>query len=334
MGQYYEVSHNDILSPVDEGLYEYRSNSYEPSTDTSVNTSKTYYEYDDYDSEDDPEEEPVYEAYDIEADDSPVDLELYELVDGNYVLTEDEEPSGGKTYYEVFYPYYTDEFLDETEQYYPFDEEEDELTNPVAQGLYEYVDGMYILSEDTVPDEEKVYYVDSDSEYEYVDDLEIEDDTAEMSLDDIIDENDFPTFEETDSYTTEGNFVYAFTEYITDPSAEGFYEIQNGAYVLTTDTEVIRRKIYYKQYIYSDYYVADMTGVEDPSASLIYYYELVNGSYALTEDTEVDAQKTYYRSRQDDKYPFVPDPTVNFDPMEDDEVPYGEGDEPEDDEEP
>ena len=335
MGYYSEVSHNDIVSPVDEGLYEYNAGSYNLSMDTEVVNSKTYYEYDDYDSEDDPDDEVIYEVYSIEPDDSPIDLELYELKPGgNYVLTEDEEPVSGKTYYEIFYPYYTDDFLDETDQYYPFDEEEDGLTNPVEQGLYEYVDGLYILSEDTVPNPEKVYYVDGDSEYEYLDELDIDNETADLLLDDLIDESEFPTFEETDSYTTEGNFVYAFTEYINDPSAEGLYEIQNGSYVLTSDTEVIRRKIYYKQYIYSDYYVADMTGVEDPSAELIYYYELINGSYVLTEDTSVDAQKTYYRSREDDKYPFVPDPTLNFDVVEDDEIPYDEDDEPEEDEEP
>lgn len=293
---YYPVDPIDIESPVAEDLYELDDGDYVPSEDVYPDPEKTYYMEDD-------EEEADYEEVDVEAGEE-LDEETYELIGEQYVLTADTVAQAGKTYYTYTGVAYQEPF-DVDSLYYVFSEY---VANPSLEGLYEKsLTGEYFLTSDTEYDEDKVYY------------KELE--PAEKPL---IDETPSSPYFPPSDLVTEGivepaqatvisslSMVYARTRHITDPNAAGLYEIVEGAYVLTADTELVKGKTYYEHYVYNDYYEADMTGIENPSFSLHKYYELVNNEYVPTSDTTVSALKAYYRSHSDDDNFYVPDPVIS-----------------------
>ncbi len=294
---YYPVDPIDIVSPADEDLYELDDGDYVPSEDVYPDPEKTYY------MEDDEEEEADYEELDVEIGEE-LDEDTYELIGEQYVLTADATAQAGKTYYAYTGIVYQEPF-DVDSLYYVFS---DYVENPSLEGLYEKsLAGEYFLTSDTEYDEDKIYY------------KELE--PAEKPL---IDETPSSPYFPPSDLVTEGivepaqatvisslSMVYARTRHVTDPSAAGFYEIVEGAYVLTADTELVKGKTYYEHYVYNDYYEADMTGIENPSFSLHKYYELVNNEYVPTSDTTVSALKAYYRSHSDDDNFYVPDPVTS-----------------------
>lgn len=297
---YYVVDPIDIESPVGEGLYELEGGAYVPSEDLYPDAEKTYY---DYEEDEEPEEEDDYEEIDVEPGE-PLGDGVYELFGGEYVPTEDTTAVSGKSYY-VYTVHEYEPPVDIDKLYYVFD---DPVADPSAAGLFERTeDGRYLPTEDTVYDADKVYYME----------------TGELVKEEIEDEDQTPYYPPSDividgvrdpeeaTIASGMNMVYAWTAHVSDPSAEGFYEIVDGAYVLTQDTELVKGKTYYEHYVYNDYYEADMTGVANPSFWIRKYYELVNGEYVVTSDTSVDPGKTYYRSHKDDDEFYVPDPVVS-----------------------
>lgn len=295
---YIVVDHADIRSPVEEGLYEYVNGSYVLSADEGIDADKTYYMLDD-----DVDDEPEYIEADVEVGDDVSGLYEYDG-ESEYFPTSDVVAQAGKTYYELYDT--TGQYVPDVEGnfYYPI---EAEVDNPVLENLYEFVDGEYVLTQDILYDDSKTYYRRLDPAM--TDTVEDLDEDPVYSLDDVV-----PTgvAEDTAEIPSSEDFIFAYTEFVTDPSAEGFYEIVNDAYVLTQDTEVIEGKDYYEFYHYSDYYEADMTHVSNPSLSLDNYYEIVGGSYVLTSDTAVVSGKTYYRSHTEDLYPFRADPITSL----------------------
>lgn len=294
---YYVVDIIDIESPVNEGLYELDGGVYVLSEDLYPDEDKTYY---DYDEDEEPEEEDEYEEIDVDPGD-PLEGDIYELSEGEYVLTEDEIAVSGKSYY-VYTVHQYEPPVDTDKLYYVFP---DFVADPSAEGLYERTeDGRYFLTSDTLYDEDKVYYME----------------TGDLVKEAVVDEEQTPYYPPSDiisdgvrdpeeaTIASGMNMVYAWTANVSDPSAKGFYEISNGAYVLTQDAELVKGKTYYEHYVYNDYYEADMTGIVNPSFSIYKYYELVNGEYAPTSDTTVNLNKTYYRSHEDDENFYVPDP--------------------------
>lgn len=297
---YYEVDFYDILSPVEEGLYEYdeEEDLYFPSEDEYPDPDKIYYGYE----EEEEEEFDEYEEVELDPGEELWD-DVYEFVNGEYVQTEDTVAIEGKTYYistvEVYDPPANVDDL-----YYIF---EDYVDSPFEEGLYERdSDGQYFLTEDEVYDEEKSYYKPIGNPEK--EEIAEEDPEPYYSPTDIASGGNYEPEEAT--IASGMNMVYARTRYVTDPSAEGFYEIVDGAYVLTDDTELVTGKTYYQHYVYNDYYEADMSGVTNPSFSIRKYYEVVAGKYVLTQDTEVVSGKTYYRSHSDDDNFYVPDPVI------------------------
>jgi len=320
---YVEISHDEIYSPVDEELYEYSGGSYVLSQDEEVVSSKTYYIDEDYDDlyEDDG---IYYSQVVLSPTDSPYDMNLFEFVDDEYISSEDESPVSGKTYYEQMYAGTTEEQYDDSYLYYPLDE--DEVTNPSSQGLYEVDDnGIYFPSSDSVADEDKTYYQYSpDVEEEpAVIDEEYEEESYEpsYSIEENADVSDMES-EPQPAGTDQEDYIYAYLTYVVDPHAEGLYELSNnGVMFLTEDTELEPGKVYYKHVVYSDFYQVDISGIENPSASLINYYNLVNGSYVKTQDTTVVSNKAYYRSISEQKHPYYPDPTRGVTPATFDDLP-------------
>lgn len=295
---YYVVDIIDIVSPVDEGLYEFEDDEYIPSEDVYPDPEKTYY---DYEEDEDEEELDEYEEADVEPGDE-LGEGFYELVGGEYVETSDAVALPGKAYYVYTLDVYEPPVDPDTFYYVA-----DEVGNPAEAGLYEKAgDGSYFLTEDIEYDDEKIYYAQAGSLVK--DDIEEAETAPYYSPADIAVDGVREVQEAT--IASGMNMVYAWTAYVDDPSSKGFYEIVDGAYVLTQDTELVKGKTYYEHFVYNDYYEADMAGVEDPSFSLHKYYELVNGAYALTADTEVNPQKTYYRSHIDDDNFYIPDPVM------------------------
>lgn len=312
MASYVEIDHRYISNPASEELYEKIGNNYALTSDTVVVSSKKYYLYDDYDEEDD------------EGDYIPVDVEVGDPVSGyyefdgeDYVLTDDAVAIAEKEYFEYFDGNSYVEPFDYDDLYYVADEE---LENPAESGLYEKNEnGLYVLSEDTERVFEKVYYLPVEAAEKTV--VEVETSNPVYNPADIV-----PTgvrdVEVAYSEANAVNFLYAYTQFVKDPSAEGFYEILDGSYVLTQDTELVYGKAYYQLAIYSDFYEANMSGVSNPALSLTRYYEVSGGQYVLTDDTQVVSGKTYYRSRTDDKTPYLHDPSVGQTPATYDDIPF------------
>lgn len=301
----------DIVSPVDEDLYEEVGSEYVLSSDEYPDPSKIYYMYDE-------EDEEEYGWFEVDVDPGDPVYGYYELEDGEYVLTEDIEAQAGKTYYDRYDPEGESLPYDEDDEYYAV---EDTIA-PFDEGLYEKTDdGTYILTEDLLPVDGKIYY--APIEEEDYEDIEEEEYAPVYSPDDVVSTGVFP-YSPPGSSTLSDNYLYAKMQFVEDPSSEGLYEKADGVYVLTQDTTVVPGKVYYEYLLYSDYYVADMSGVSNPSMSLITYYELSGGSYIKTTDTTVSAQKTYYRSRIEDRYRYLPDPSKGLTPATWDDIPYEE----------
>lgn len=310
--QYIVVDHKDIESPVEEGLYELVNSVYVLSTDTGVYADKTYYmAIPDYE-----EEDYGYADADVEVGSDATGLYEYDDSDDVYFATTDTVVQPDKSYFIVVDQRPFDIPDTESSQYYTV---EDEVENPSEEGLYEIIDGVYELTEDTSYIPEKEYYRKIAPQ---VVEEETEDDYDPLySVEDVV---PVGVKEETVAVDLPENFLFAWTETIENPQQEGLYEIVNGSYILTADTEVVEDKLYFEYYPYSDYYPADMTNVDNPSYSLVNYYEVLNGAYVLTEDTTVLSGKTYYRSHREDEYPFVPDPTIGQDSADYEDVPYEE----------
>lgn len=349
---YVIVDHGDILSPVEEGLYELVDGSYVLTEDGDVDAEKTYYMLD----EDEEEPESDYEIAEVSVGDDVAGLYEYDEPNDEYFPTTDTVAIDGKVYYEKFSQ--TNVPYDEDALYYLVSEP---VENPQQEGLYEKGESGYVLTEDNVFDSDKSYYLpveepEYEREYEVVevsvgDDVtglyEYDQTSDEYSITDDIfavqgktyydlvedDENAEPEFEfEDEDDITEDesepiapvesdDFLFAYMEFVENPNAEGFYEIVNGAYVLTQDAIVNPDKDYYEYYSYSDYYEADMTDVDSPADSLTTYYELSGSNYVPTEDVVVVPGKIYYRSHTEDEYPYVPDPMDGEEPAEWDDIP-------------
>lgn len=311
MAGYVEIDHDDISNPYEEGLYEKVGSNYVLTTDTVVAPAKTYYLYDDYDEADEGED---YIPVEVDVGDPVVGY--YEYVGEDYVLTTDTVAVSGKEYYEYFDGNSYENPSDYDSRYYIFNEV---VTNPSAAGLYEIdSDGIYVLTQDTEYDDEKNYYYPVGS----LDRVLVE---AEESAPVFDPANVVPTGvpDVPVAYSDPGasNFLYARTRFVENPQAEGLYEVVDGYYVLTQDTSLTRGKAYYKYKVYSDYYVADMTGVTNPAKSLTRYYEVSQGSYVPTQDTAVAVGKTYYRSRADDRTPYLNDPSQGQTPATYEDIP-------------
>ena len=358
--QYVIVEHEDIGSPVEEGLYELIDGSYVLSEDEEVYEDKTYYMVL---PDDDPEvTDYAYADAEVEVGEDASGLYEYDSVSDTYILTSDITVQAGKEYFVLVDQRPVNIPDDEGSRYYIVEEE---VENPFEAGLYEIVDDVYTLTEDTVYDAEKKYYrqivlegskyaeVDTETGdaveglYEYDSSsgsyILTEDITAQMGKHyfelvsdfDIAGEDEYDPLYSLEDVVPEGvkeepivalpeDFLFAWLEVVENPQLEGLYEVVNGAYVLTSDTEVVEGKTYFEYKPYSDYYAADMSEEDDPSYSLIRYYELLNGAYVLTQDTAVLPGKTYYRSHKDDEHPFVPDPMIGEELATYDDVPYEE----------
>lgn len=311
MASYVEIDHSDISNPVDEGLYERSGANYVLTADTVVVAWKTYYMYDDYDAEDEGEE---YFLVDVVVGDPVVGY--YEYDGEDYTLTQDTVAVSGKEYYEYFDGDDYEKPFDLDSLYYPI---ANEVDNPSASGLYEKnSEGLYVLTEDTEYVEDKIYY----NAVEPAEKIPVETlvsgpiyDPANTVFDGI------PEAVTAYSDASSTNFIYAYTAFVDDPSAKGFYEIQDGYYVLTQDTSIVKGKAYYEFRMYSDYYPVDMSGVNNPALALIRYYEISQNHYVLTSDTAVIPGKTYYRSRTDDKTPYLNDPSRGQEPATYDQIP-------------
>ncbi len=310
---YISLDYSEVDFPLDEGLYELINGSYIPTEDEIPVTGKTYYISDDEEEESEPQD-PEYYAYEVGALDNPSELGLYELEDGEYVITEDTVPVSGKIYYEVLDSLDDDDPLgieDADDEYYAVEEED--IVNPTDEGLYEYDEesSTYFLTTDTFYVEGKTYY--APYETAEVEEIEDEDIPPVNSYIDDPDPLEAASNDEADVVTdlNASEFRYAYLGFVTDPHAEGLYELVNGRFVLTSDTEVDLYKLYYVHGEDTDMYVADMTDITNPALSSITFYEIVDGSYTETDDTEVISGKTYYRSRMDDMNPYLPNPSIN-----------------------
>lgn len=85
-----------------------------------------------------------------------------------------------------------------------------------------------------------------------------------------------------------------------DPTAEGWYEWNGTAFVLSTDTTVDATKTYYvvgnKFVVHKDVYETVVpVGDEDPATEGWYEYDVNTETYFLTADTTVDPTKVYYK---------------------------------------
>lgn len=310
---YIAVDHVDIVSPVDEGLYEYLNGGYILSADTVVNTEKTYYML-----EEDIDDEPDYAEADVETGDPVQGLYEYDENADTYFLTSDTIALDGKVYYERI----------DMEDSVPYDENAlyclatEIVEDPNESGFYEKTSTGYVLTEDTFYDEGKAYYIlIEDLDYDLLVEEEEEPEFDFSNAEDIAVESES---EFSVPIAGSNNFLFAYMTFVENPHEEGLYEIVNGVYVVTQDTTVNADKIYYELSVYSDYYEANMSFVENPAYAIENYYELINGLYVLTQDTTVVSGKTYYRSHIDDAHPYVPDPTIGETPATWEDVPVGE----------
>lgn len=145
----------------------------------------------------------------------------------------------------------------------------DEIENPQEEGLFEFVNGSYTLSEDSEPNEEKTYFEEYSDDAKYTE-FEVEEDD--------------------------------------DPSMLGLYVKIGGTYVLTEDEEPVSGTVYYEFYDPNDieddelYYPVDASTITNPSEEGL-YEEDDDGTYVMTDDTVPDPSKTYYRSEYDDDAP-------------------------------
>lgn len=232
----------------------------------------------------------AYYVVDFEDIENPVEEGLYEYEGGAYVLSEDEEPDPETTYY-----MYDDYDGDDDEPEYI---ELDLAVGAPVIGLYEYDDGEYFLTDDTVAVSGKTYY-------EY------------------FDGNSYESPSEADGY-------YAVTDGVYDPAGQGLYErATDGSYFQTADSDPDPDKTYYlptgslikseidedvgdpmydpaytvidgvreTELAYADvnaenFVYAHTAFTEDPSAEGL--YEIVDGLYVLTSDTSLVKGKTYY----------------------------------------
>lgn len=310
---YTAVDHADIVSPVDEGLYEYLNGSYVLSADAVANTEKTYYML-----EEDIDDEPDYVEADVEVGDSVQGLYEYDENLDTYFLTSDSIAIDGKVYYERV----------DMENSVPYDENAlyclttEVVENPHESEFYEKTSTGYAITEDTFYDEDKAYYIlVEDLDYDLIVDEEEEPEFDFPNVDDIAVDSETGSSE---PVVGSDNFLFAYMTFVENPHDEGLYEIVNGVYVVTQDTTVNFDKVYYELSVYSNYYEANMSFVENPAYAVENYYELINGSYVLTQDTTVIPGKTYYRSHIDDEHPYVPDPTIGETPATWEDVPVGE----------
>lgn len=315
---YIALDWSEVDFPSAEELYELVDGEYVLSTDEDSVEGKTYYYVDDLE---DVEVEAEYFEYEVDSDESPSDLELYEFDGEDYVLTEDVVAVAGKTYYEMLDSDESDiaaDELDMDDAFYTLSE--DEVTSPVAQGLYEFSDGEYFISEDVEPVPGTVYYASLDPEE--FEDISESDENAE---DTYIPDSSSETAERDENVEVVDvraeNFMYAYLGYVENPSAEGLYELNDGLYRLSSDESIIPGKLYYEYYAYSDMYEASVSEITDFTASPWKYYEKIDGEYERTVDIEPVEGKTYYRSHTDDLNPYISDPSLNSSDLDDSELP-------------
>lgn len=114
-----------------------------------------------------------YEAITHVEGSNPAENGWYEIVDDNYILTEDTSPDPEKTYYEFVkgddpkangwyemsgtaYILSEDTSIDTTKTYYEFVEGDHD--NPRANGWYEIINSVYVLTADISVNPNKTYY--------------------------------------------------------------------------------------------------------------------------------------------------------------------------------
>lgn len=315
---YYVVVPSANANPLQEDYYEYVDGEFIPTEDTSVDSEKDYYEY--------IEGSADFVEYEIQNGDNPSLLGLYVLVDGEYVATSDTSPGSGTVYYMFV------SSLDESLVYFEVDEAS--VHNPKQQGLYVDVNGQYLLSEDTTPSEDTVYYrpvSDDDTEY----DMSSIDDYAEdypeerpYDLEELMPTRYTVTDPTGKTQHRLDSVLFAYANDGDDPSALGWLErVGDTDYgILTDDTVVQEGKPYYILVTYSEYVEEDVTTLPsnfNPSlaSSNYYVYNSQTGEYTLTSDTRVVSGRKYYRSKaDDDEALYMPDPLIGLEILYEDDL--------------
>lgn len=294
-----DVEEEEITNPREAKLYEH-SEDYELTDDITVNPDTIYYRFDE-------DTDPPYTAVDTEEEEieNPRESDLFEFVE-TYTLTEDTTVILDKAYYR----YAADELNYEENnlelEYYPVDTDEEGITNPSEAGLFVFEDGLYEETEDTTVVDGVIYY----SPMSDLDDGEEPDNVVEEDPDDVnmtptetpvndYEPADLPTVASTDEY------VPVTMPYGGNPYAMGLYIVTNNTYILTSDTEPVVGRTYYRYFNMSDYLAYEPKEGESPYVMQL--RELINGEYVFSNDPEPVSGKTYYR------YDPIDPPYLEFD---------------------
>lgn len=289
--EFIPVSYDDISSPVEEGLYEYDEEleDYTLSEDEFADDLTTYYILID---EEEDEESTLYTLAELTGDECPADELLYEYIEeeAGYFLSEDQVVDPEKDYY----IYAADQIeYDTTDNsfYFPVDLEEEAIENPAASGLYEYGDGFYFETEDTVVDYDKQYFTyEGDEEPEEIEDEE-EEEVEESTIVPTEPSQSVPEVPYAEGPT---GYAIAFSEFVDNPASFGYYEFDksSGQFVLTQDVVNSGDKFYYIKVELSDY--RQISIPEDMSPKELNAYELSGYDYVFTNDTTPISGKAYY----------------------------------------
>lgn len=288
--EYMALTVDEVASPVEQKLYVFEDPDYVLSDDETPQAGVTYYLG--YDDDDD---FSLYEEVDESEVTNPRLELLYEYDDNAdiYVQSEDDEPVEGKTYYR-----YAADVIDYSGQTAPsdyliVDVEDEAITNPMAEELFVYENGTYVRTQDTTPNMYTQYFRRIVQELVEVEEDDIEEDSllyASVPTPNIIEEP-------YDGLAVESNeYAVAFTAFVVNPNASRLYEYvksgNSGSFVMTSDTELQERKIYYERIVKSDY--RSFAIPEGGTPALCGVFELVNGSYVVSTDATVVSGKTYY----------------------------------------
>lgn len=143
---------------------------FELTTDTEPQEEKIYYLYNSETGEYEVVTEYTdYLPIEIEATDNPAEMGLYELVDNEYILTEDTEPVEGKTYYEdaikQYYELVSYTLILEVDSSNQFNEEEwCKISNYAAEGNGDNTGLVYVYKLTSKNENEELIFEDVDKD--------------------------------------------------------------------------------------------------------------------------------------------------------------------------
>lgn len=174
---------------------------------------------------------------------NPSEDELYEYIDGEFVLTEDSEVDSDKDYYE---------YEEGSAEFVEYEVQGDD--NPREIGLYVFVDDEYVLTEDELPVVGTTYY---------------------MSIEETADE----------SYA----YFPVDDEEVYNPQEQALYVEDNGLYSLSEDTEPVEGTVYY-QLVIEDDIDYDLSSEDDdieeyPENQIDDLSDLFPPAYTVTDPT-------------------------------------------------